>query len=51
MIQQSKLFVLIFLIMTSSGCALFRKKNRCDDCPKWSKKSELKKENLVVFKF
>lgn len=27
----------IIVIVLLSSCGLFRKKNRCNDCPKWSK--------------
>jgi len=31
------LLILFFSITVFSGCALFRKKNKCMDCPSWSK--------------
>jgi hypothetical protein len=30
---------LIVILSALSGCFMFRKKNRCGDCPKWSKMS------------
>ena len=32
----SSLIAIVFAIVTFSGCALFRKKNKCNDCPNWS---------------
>ena len=32
----SYFLLFIFAMQVLSSCALFRKKNRCDDCPKWS---------------
>ena len=26
---------LVFLMTVISGCYMFKKKNRCGDCPKW----------------
>ena len=34
----SSLLAVLVTIITISGCALFRKKNKCNDCPKWSHK-------------
>ena len=36
----SYLIATAFAIATISGCALFRKKNKCNDCPKWSHEKE-----------
>lgn len=33
----SLLLLLVFGVATFSGCYMFKKKNRCGDCPKWSK--------------
>jgi len=30
-----RLIVIAFLMTMFSGCFMFRKKNRCGDCPKW----------------
>jgi hypothetical protein len=31
----SSLLAALVTIITISGCALFRKKNKCNDCPNW----------------
>jgi len=38
----SYFLLFIFAIQLLSSCALFRRKNRCDDCPKWSQTEESK---------
>jgi outer membrane PBP1 activator LpoA protein len=32
-----KVLTILILFLILSSCSLFRKKNRCSDCPKWSK--------------
>ena len=29
-------FAALLMCMSVSGCGLFRKKNKCGECPKWS---------------
>ena len=29
--------LLLIATLSSSGCYMFKKKNRCGDCPRWSK--------------
>ncbi len=38
-ISIKKIFSLLFIfgILLHSGCSLFHKKNKCNDCPKWNK--------------
>ncbi|MFN4235272.1 MAG: hypothetical protein ACK4IK_10755 [Bacteroidia bacterium] len=41
MYSKSKLLSVLSIIILCffiSSCGIFRKKNRCSDCPKWSKK-------------
>jgi len=39
--------LLIFLIIGSSSCGLFKSKNKCGDCPTWGQK-ELQADNKKV---
>lgn len=35
--RKHTLFVLVVAFaLLSAGCGLFRKKNRCNECPKWN---------------
>ena len=37
----------LLVCMSISGCGLFRKKNKCGDCPKWSvSESSLSSANI-----
>jgi len=41
----SSLLAILVTVVTISGCALFRKKNKCNDCPKWgNEKDTIEKE-------
>ena len=34
------LITTFFISLIMPGCAVFRKKNQCEDCPKWSNKNQ-----------
>jgi hypothetical protein len=38
-ILKKSVFIALFFVVCSSlqGCYMFKKKNRCGDCPKWNK--------------
>ena len=44
-----RLIAILISISLFSGCYMFRKKNRCGDCPKW--KIEIPQEDTNVWSF
>lgn len=36
---------LISVILTLGACSVFRRKNRCNDCPKWS---QVEPNNITI---
>lgn len=45
--KYSKLMLLIVGISALNSCALFKGKNKCGECPTWSK-AEVKVEKAIV---
>ncbi len=44
-----RILIVLSVCITISSCSLFRKKNRCNDCPKWSK-IEYHENGIVQYK-
>ena len=40
--------LLVFLIIGSSSCGLFKSKNKCDECPTWGQKELPSDDKKVV---
>ncbi len=46
----TRMIIILLCAALFSGCSIFSKKNRCNDCPKWSKAVEDKQYAVGTIK-